>query len=253
MSQTLNDQFQTCYSPRIAAFAAEVAGVDATGMPEPHLPFYGINYEQATPRLVVVGRDTKYWHSMGDFLQTATSDPATALKRHRVDFNEFKFTTWNYQFGRTFWATLLKLLAGFHSIEDWKALRRREHPDVLRSFVWAQTNSVEHFDSTPQEQGVDQQNWAKFKAAAERHFDSLSLLLDTFQPQVTVLLSRDVRPEYWDRRLSWQPVTEQLQCARGEVGCGGLIFHTAHPGWLSRKGLYESTLTAILELWRAEA
>ena len=175
------------------------------------------------------------------------------LKNYSFTFIDgFKFTTWNYQFGRTFWATLLKLLAGFHGVTDWKKLRHREHPEILRSFVWAQTNAVEYFGSTAEGQGVDQQNWAKFKAASERHFDSLALLLDTFQPHVTVVLSRDTRPGYWDRPLAWQPICEQLECARDNVGCGGLVFRTAHPSWLSRNEFYEPTLAAILERWKAE-
>ncbi len=254
MSQPLRDRFFACYVPRVAAFAEEVASVHAAGMPEPHLPFFGVNYEQATLRMAVVGRDTKQWHRMDNFLRTASVDPAVALQRHRADFDGFRFLDWRcYRSGRSFWATLLKLVAGFHGINDWKSLLRCEHPEVLRSFVWAQTNSIEHFASTAKALGVNRQHWLKFKTASERQFDSLSLLLDTFQPHVTIVMSRSVRPEYWDRHLSWQSVTDHLECSRDEASGGGLIFRTAHPGWLSRKGLYKPTLAAIFERWKAEA
>ena len=198
MNQILEERYQANYAPRVAAFVAEVGpDLNAAGIPEPHLPCFGIGYEDASPKVAIVGRDTAYWGDMPLFLRAAATDTHAVLERHEAEFNTFKFTEWTNSFGKTFWDTALRLLAGFHGISDWRELKRREHPEILRGFLWAEVNAVELYGSSSHDSGADFTVWQTLKTASERHLDSISLLLDTFRPDVVVVLSRYAPAGYW--------------------------------------------------------
>ncbi len=123
--------FQNHYTDRVRAFAADVGEVNATGIPEPHLPLWGKHYETATLRTAFIGRDTRYWGCMADFLRTVKPNAEEAIFRNEEEFLELPFTEWTNNFGTTFWDTVMQFLAELHGVPDWRQLKRRQRDDIL--------------------------------------------------------------------------------------------------------------------------
>jgi hypothetical protein len=198
----LQQRYENEYAPRIQRFLEEVEGVDATGIPEPHLPLWGNAYERSANKIAFIGQDTNYWHSMADFQSAGKQSVRDVLFKRENVFHDLLFTNWTNNFGTSFWDTVLQLLAGFHSIDDWRQLKRRQREDVLQTFVWAQTNAVELWTSSPSEAGANYDNWLRFKTASERHLDFLSPILNVFRPDVAIVTNWGVRDQYWDLPLT---------------------------------------------------
>ena len=136
--------------------------------------------------------------------------------------------------------TISEVLSGTPSCACWPSYmaslignnsRRRERNDILQTFVWAQTNSVERWGSTPWKNGADFAAWQKFKQASERHLDSFASFLAIFKPKVAIIFNWTVRPEYWDIPLEWEAIGDHVNYTF-EPTHGTHVFHTAHPTFL---------------------
>jgi hypothetical protein len=168
---------------------------------------------------------------MADFRDTAKQDTQKALFMHEDVFHNLAFTRWTNNFGKTFWDTVMQFLAVIHNLSDRRQLKRRERDDILQTFVWAETNSVELWRSTPSRAGANFEAWQQFKAASERHLDSFSTILDVFRPQLAIVLNWIVHDKYWDLPLQWERIGDHVNYAFEAVH-GTHVFHTAHPTWL---------------------
>lgn len=243
--------FSSRFQPRVRAFAREVGDIDTIGIPEPHLPHWGSLYGEAQIRVGIIGRDTRSWGAMPEFIDAVRKDPVTALYRGKDEFDALDFTTWTNNFGTTFWDTSMKILAGIHGIEDWKRLKRQEEEIPLRSFFWANVNAVERFEVSPQENGVAWETWRKVKDAAENHLDSFRTILDVFAPHVVFIMNWDPGDHFLDFPIQWDEFGNHLAYAYDEVsGCH--LLATAHPTWLNQNNLYEETIFGIIQKAKAE-
>jgi hypothetical protein len=240
MPSALETRYDAQYSPLLTSFLRDVEVQDVAGLPEPHFPLFGSSYETAKPKVVFVGRDTRGWGNMAEFLADAKQDARRALHRHQLAFESLEFTNWTNKFGSSFLDTVLKILARLHSIDDWKQLKRRYFPEVLRSFVWANTNSVE---ITPGA-AATYSTWKVVKQASAAHFDRLDILLDVFAPDIVIIMYWGVGEAYLGRNVKWEPLGDHVQCGR----CSGYterIFKTAHPTWLSHQKLQAKVIEII--------
>src|SRR5437899_2381608 len=131
----IRQRFDTAYSQRAIAFADAIKDMEASGIPEPHLPHWGKLYETSPLRVGIIGRDARSWGDMNDFVRAVRIDPIAAIHRGDEEFDSLAFTGWTNNFGKTFWDTAMKILTGLHGISDWKRLKRREEETVLRSFL----------------------------------------------------------------------------------------------------------------------
>ena len=98
----------------------DIEGLEVSGIPEPHLPYWGPLYEVAPLRVGIIGRDTRGWGDMTEFIECVRSDSKAALQRHRDELDGLAFTGWTNNFGKTFWDTTFKILAAMHGVIDWK-------------------------------------------------------------------------------------------------------------------------------------
>jgi hypothetical protein len=228
MNNPLRQEYEQHYASRIPAFLDEVGELDPTGIPDPHLPLWGNRYETAAPRIAFIGQDTAYWGDMAEFRETAKQNLQTAIFGHEDVFRDLPFTRWTNNFGTTFWDTVMQFLAVFHDIPDWKQLKRRQRDDILQTFVWAQTNAVELWGSTPSKEGANFEAWQRIKTASERHLDSFSSLLDMFRPQLAIVMNWSVRDDYWNLPLQWETLGHHARYAF-DTAHTTHIFHTAHP------------------------
>ena len=241
--------FQDHYTNRIRAFATEVGDVNANGIPEVHLPLWGQHYETTTLKTAFIGRDTRYWGCMADFLQAARANPEAVVFRNETEFLELPFTRWTTNFGTSFWDTVMQFLALFHGVPDWRQLKRRQRDDILHTFVWAETNSVELWGSTPSKEEADFQAWRTLKSASERHFDSFAAILNIFKPHLAIVMNWTVPDHYWDCPLQFRSIGDHVDYALAESR-DTHVFKIAHPNWL-RGDRREATLHSVLNHWHA--
>lgn len=243
---TLNDVFENAYLERVKEFANDVANVDTSGIPEPHLPHWGIEYENAPWKIGFIGIDTLGWGYFSDFSKAVKEDPRQSLYRGKEEFDDFEFVNWTNNFGTTFWDTSLKILAGLYGIDDWKSLKRLENTEPLKRFFWANANSVEQFKATPESKGASWDNWHKVKVSSEKHIDSFRRILDVFQPHVVFLLNWEPGGHFLDFPIAWN-IYEDYQAEAVDPTTGCLILNTAHPGLLSRKHLFDEAINGVVQ------
>jgi len=242
----LRIQFDQQYMKKVSNFADSVGDMNASGIPEPHIPLWGPLYEYAPLRVGIIGRDTRSWGDLPEFLRTVKESPLKAIHRNENEFNSLAFTDWTNNFGKTFWDTSMKILAGLHGIADWKRLKRREELAVLRSFFWANVNSIERYAASPKSNGVSWDVWRKIKDASEKHLDSFSAILDIFTPHVVVVMNWEPGDHFLDLNIKWNNLGDHLIEARHEA-TGTYILAAAHPTWLNQNSLYDTTITRIVE------
>ena len=186
---------------------------------------------------------------MTDFLRAAKSNPNEAVFRNEAEFLNLPFTTWTNNFGTTFWDTAMQFLAALHNVPDWKQLKRRQRDDLLHSFVWAETNSIERWSSTPSIEGADFQAWRTTKTASERHLDSFATILNIFRPHIAVVMNWSVCETYWDCPLKFERIGDHVDYAFAEHH-ETHVFHIAHPTWL-RGSKRAATFDSVLKKWNS--
>lgn len=243
----MRQHFQEYYADRVRSFAAEVGDINAKGIPEVHLPLWGRHYETTLLKIAFVGRDTRYWGCMEDFLKAAKDNPEAVVFRNEAEFLDLPFTGWTNNFGTSFWDTVMQFLALFHGVQDWRQLKRRQRDDILHTFVWAETNAVELWGSTPSMEGADFQAWRKLKSASERYFDSFAAILSIFKPNLAIIMNWTVPDSYWDCPLQFQSIGDHVEYALA-ASHDTHVFKIAHPNWL-RGDRREATLHAVLNHW----
>lgn len=243
---TLSERFVELMWPRVRAFHAEVGMLETSGIPEPHLPHWGKMYESALPKIGVIGRDTRGWGGMPQFLEAASQGPNAALFRGKTEFDSLAFTNWTNNFGKTFWDTSMKFIAEMHGVSDWKSLKRREIVEPLQSFFWANVNSVEQYDVSPKMNGVQWDTWSKVKMASEKYLDSLRTILDIFRPDLLFVMNWHPGVHFLDLQLEWNDFGEhQSEAVDPETGC--VILATTHPTWLNNNNLYDEAVSGLIQ------
>ncbi|WP_428661961.1 hypothetical protein [Runella sp.] len=198
MNTLLDENFSQVYRPLAADFANAVSEINCKDeVLEPFLPLYGPLYETADTRIVFVGIETKGWGSLNGFVTQALQNPESALFRHSDVFDELLFCKeiWGNNFGTGFWDFIFKFLAKFYCIEDWKQLKQGQHPEILQSFAWANTNAVERHHVTAEKHGLSKQQWDIIKTAS-KPFDRAKHMIDALQPHLMIILSWNT-PDEW--------------------------------------------------------
>src|SRR5204862_7309288 len=104
------------------------------------------------PTMAFIGRDTRRWGEMNEFIAAAKQNGQDALFRSEEYFYGLPFVSenprWTNNFGTSFWDTVMQFVAAFHGVADWTEIKKRQHDHLLQSFIWAQTNSVETWGAT---------------------------------------------------------------------------------------------------------
>lgn len=226
-------RFVEVYGPLADSFARTIGGTDTKGMPEPFFPVFGRGYASADPKIAFVGMETRGWGDMHAFLADAQVSLQDAVLREQGEFDEFAFVNWSNNFGMDFWSFVMKFLAKFHGVPDWRVLKRGERDDILGSFAWANMNTIERYEVSAKERGVTLETWGTIKKAS-LHIDRGEHVIRSLTPDVVVIC-------HWDCDERW--LTDGLAVSeRVEIGDHLLYLHvqttnthviwTAHPTWL---------------------
>jgi hypothetical protein len=232
----------------LGQFLQEVIGTSASGIPALHLPYCGTSYLENPHRLALIGEATGGWGNMKPLLEAIEKNPETVMTWNNDQLKDLPFFRTN-NFGKTFWDTSFKLLAAFNGVPDWKSVKRGEHPELLQSYVWANSNSLEGYEITAKWQDARHEDWIKFKNASKR-FDHLELVLEAYAPRTAIIMNWDSADSYTPKDLVWEKISDHLEYARSEK-YGTHLFRTAHPRWLNKEHIYEQTLENLVGKWNA--
>lgn len=231
------ESFVRVYEPLAQAFATGVSDTDPEGLPEPFFPVAGRNYPSAETKIVFVGMETRTWGDLNNFLTEVRESPAKAIFREQDEFDECAFTGWSSNSGKDFWSFVLKFLAGFHRIEDWKALKRSEYPEILSSFGWANVNCIERHHVSSEKRGARFDNWQAVKKAS-LIVDDGEHMLRAFAPHLVIVTHWNCDERWLTGQRTVQERTEvadhllYLRLFPGDIH----VIWTAHPRWLAFRG-----------------
>jgi hypothetical protein len=152
------------------------------------------------------------------------------------EFDDLEFCGWGNNRGTGFWDFVFRILADFHAIPDWRALKRGENEPILRSFAWGNTNAIERYEKAAELRGVLEENWIPVKEASER-FDQAKHFVNILQPHILVLTDRTHTPEMWlldglDANVARIEIEDHLWYYFLPTTETHVLW-TAHPRWLA--------------------
>lgn len=189
---TLVDRRLAEYSSLISDFIDQIKDLDLTGIEEPHLPVIGQDYERSRYKIAFCGMETLGWGSISEFIK---KDAESLVTYADYTINDLEYLGWPRNYHATFWGFILKFLSKFYQI-PFKDLIDAKQPDLLRSFVWANANSIERYCVTAEKKNASYDSWKKVKKAS-LPFDNLNHIINTANPKVVFILYSGASQEYY--------------------------------------------------------
>lgn len=180
------------YIPLIKDFIDQVKGLDVTGITEPHIPSIGEYYENCRYKIAFCGMETNGWGSLSNFVE---NEPYKIIQETNDTINDLEFLTWKKNDHATFWAFVLKFLSALYKL-PYKELAEGKYPEVLKSFIWANTNSIERFEVSAKDNGADKGMWEKVKEAS-LPFDNLNHLINVAKPNIVFMLYKEAPEKFF--------------------------------------------------------
>ena len=232
----IKENFTRIYSPLANDFVDLIKDVNYNNIPEPFLPVIGSNYENSKLKFVFVGMETRSYGNISDFVNHCKTNLEEALFREEEEFNDLDYTGWMSNFGNNFWAFVLKFLANYYNIDNWKKLKNQEYPEILRSFIWGNVNAIERFEITAQKKGVLYNDWIKVKQAS-KCFDKGQHILNATLPDFMIILNWTENEEWLTNGVNSGFIKEEIQDHLLYYKLPDFKTHilwTAHPTWLSK-------------------
>lgn len=181
------------YAPLVRKFLDGIKDVDATGIAAPHIPIMGRNYIYAKYKMAFVGIETYGWTDINDFCSVAKNDSFAAVTIDEDTINSFEHLGWN----KVFWGFIFRFLAKFYKMDYEYLINPHNKSDLLTSFVWGNTNSIERYCVSAEQNGVNYDVWEKVKKASIC-FDSINNLIKAVSPKLIIVLNREVEKSQKD-------------------------------------------------------
>ena len=256
---TLNDRRIAEYQTYISKFINDIQGVDPTGIPEPHIPVFGETYEKCKYKMVFCGMETYGWGELKNFIQNNPDELVTASD---YTINELEYLKWRKNDHATFWGFILKFLSAFYKVDFQDIVNPQKYPDLLKSFIWANANSIERYEVTACKEGADQSSWLKVKEAS-KNLDNLNHIINVAKPHVVFILYKDADENFFLKEgictkaygVNTDDRKNYLRIDDKELGYSYYyrrdsdthIFHMPHPRYFGVKYGFEKYISSILE------
>lgn len=239
----LDDKFLEKYKPLLVEFFKEIENVNAENLPIPFIPYFGSGYETTLFKIAFVGWETRDSINLSNFISEFNKDPEDTCYwfRETLENNNFEFLDGGYMnnTGRDFWGFILQFLSIFYGIEDWKELKRKKFPAILKSFVWGNLDSIERFEAK-KNRSATREDYDKVKQASKT-LDRFDILLDVFRPNIVVILCKKIDEKKLfsniSKYLGPEEIEENLLKYYYVEDTNTHIYCTHHPISLSFKGI----------------
>ena len=227
--------YTSYYAPLVRKFCSELSqwpASDFENMPKIFLPLFGDRFESSPLRIAFIGIDTGGWFDLPEFLQKASVEPELVIE---ADLNWFShdvpFLDWKDR-NRTrhqFWGFILFFLAKVYGIDNWTILKRDKFNSIVRSLAWANSNSMEFYNSSCEENGVPIDVWKRVKDASEA-FDRLSHIITVLNPNVCIILNKELDVSRYFQGLQWNELETRARVTHYRIEPQGIhVFHVPHP------------------------
>lgn len=191
----LKERLREQYAPLIERFVKEVGELDLKGIPAPHIPIMGKDYVSAKYRMAFIGMETYGWEDMNIFLDSAKKYSGDAVFLMESTINNLEHLGWANNYHATFWGFVFKFIAKFYKVGFDDLVQKNAYPELLRSFVWGNTNSIERYHITAESNAVNYETWEKVKKASIC-FDSLNNIVKSVNPKLFFVLNSSVDKDY---------------------------------------------------------
>ena len=193
--EDLKERLKEQYAPLVEQFVKEINELNVTGIPAPHIPIMGKNYVSAKYKMAFIGMETYGWEDINLFLKTARESCGDAVFLMESTINNFEHLGWAKNYHATFWGFVFKFIAQFYKVGFDDLVNQKAYPELLRSFVWGNTNSIERYHVTAASNAVDQKTWEKVKKASIC-FDSINNIVKSANPRLFFVLNSSVDRDY---------------------------------------------------------
>ena len=244
LHQELIDRFSLHYEGMIGEFAQKVKDLKYAGMPEPHIPIIGSKYCACKFKIAFFGIETNTWGNMKDFLQVALSNPKAAATLHFNEIEDMTCLEWINNPHSSFWDFICQFLAEFYHV-DVKDVLEGKHPDLIHSFIWGNTNSIEKYDLQAKDNGVEPVVYDSIKKAS-LVFDDSNHVIDIAIPKVVIVLN-------WKEEHDWfynyYKVNDHLFYYY-KRSTQTHIFQTHHPRSIYIRYGFKSIINELLEQFK---
>ena len=115
------------------------------------------------------------------------------LMEHTI--NDLEHLGWARNYHATFWGFVFKFIAKFYKVSFSDLVEEIAYPELLTSFVWGNTNSIERYDISAECNGVDYKTWEVVKKASTC-FDSINNIVKSVNPKLFFVLNSSVDNDY---------------------------------------------------------
>lgn len=228
------------YSNKISEFVDSVKEYADNRLPVPFIPIIGDNYGKILPKVLFMGWETRDSKDLANWINEVEASKEKAFSWWGDEFTELEYLNWKSNFNNDFWSFNLKILGKIHGVKDWRDLYRvkDKYFEILSSFAWANTDSIERFEVTAQNLGANYQDWLRLKAAS-RIFDDFKFIIEILEPDLVILMN-------WDQTEEWllnglkiiyesepQEFLWYYECDEPKMH----LFWTSHPRGHQQKGI----------------
>lgn len=183
------------YAPLIEQFTKDIQGLNVTGIPAPHIPIMGKYYSLAKYKIAFVGIETYDWTDINEFCKTAIKDSGKAVFFEENTINNLEHLGWATNYHATFWGFVFKFLAQFYKVDFNDLVNGKKYPELLKSFVWGNTNSIERYHVSAKDRNVNYETWERVKKASIR-FDSINNLTKSVAPKLFFIMNSQLDKDY---------------------------------------------------------
>jgi hypothetical protein len=226
----MRDKFKAQYVQLFESFAKKLEDRNLTGIPAPHIPVIGRLYEKARVKIAFFGIETRGWVFLDEFMERYKKSPAEAYDC-LTDVDNAWYLEWRNNFRSSFFDYITTFLTNFYSLDS-SVFNSPEGKNLISSFIWGNTNAIERFGTSAQENEAKFEDWEQVKKASEP-FDTARYVLDICRPDVLVILNWTETEEWLTGKAKIKPET------LGDHHCYyGLphthVYWTTHPNWLYR-------------------
>jgi len=239
--------YEDYYKTLWQEFLFKIKDVDVKKCPEPHLPIYGEYYSKSEFKIAFVGIEAARSCDLEEYnSEDGYSKIIQDWKEN--DFDSLEYCNWAGQWN--FWRFIFQFLGKFYNVdlEELKNHDSEHAQNILRSFVWANTNSIERYHITAEGKNVKYENWKKVKDASAI-FDKAENILKTYKPKILLLLNWRNVPDGWFPEGIGEPEENDKPPLRYYYlkNSDTHLYWTKHPRALSTSIGYDVIIYEILQ------
>ena len=229
----LMDRYINYYKPLLRTYCTklieQMPADEFHGIPHPFIPAWGTRYEQAIVKMAIIGLETRGWNpTLPEYIQHVQNEQWESS----FDISEFQnldYVDWTGGKGTryTFWGFVMYFLAALYGVKNWEILKRREHANILNSFLWGNATAIERWESDGIPEGTNPQAHQIARNAAYE-LNDFKHLQTIFAPDVSIIMCGKGPCHQFLRNIDKELLWERDNVCLWKTG-KSFIFSMPHP------------------------